>query len=430
MDCENPIPSSPNSNCHNTLLGVAAPRLIVDFTLPFDSFAPSSVETVFKISTSEGTGFDSPEIRKISNKFLGSICIFIPEHSPSHNVQKAAFLSQEAYDRAKASQTGFQKEIFILEPEKWREISSRANGWVDVAAFNHLSFNFEYKWHYDYRPRKVNTSSRGIKFDPALSEPDCLKVGIKAVNIEAIAYPTLIPCLLNFKENIFGYWDDYTSFTADTSPLDDNNLNDLDDGWKTPFRPFSVIVDVEVSDIVARLPFAPNYKLPTGGPLVKLNTIWFELDKHYQETRMQLIISDLDLTFDHIHSGVKVRISDLDSGMHRGNSMIPAFRVRPALSGRKRNAEIMESLLSMHYFFSFRDCNIVDLHSFLLKDAKILIYHWNMHGCKKLKLENFPVMPLLIFLSIYSFGLIKWLLFWMISLRNTNSQENLLSEMK
>ena len=303
MDCENPIPSSPNSDCHNTLLGVAAPRLIVDFTLPFDSFAPSSVETVFKISTSEGTGFDSQDFKLILN--LGSICIFIPEHSPSHNVQKAAFLSQEAYDRAKASQTGFQKEIFILEPEKWREISSRANGWVDVAAFNHLSFNFEYKWHYDYRPRKVNTSSRGIKFDPALSEPDCLKVGIKAVNIEAIAYPTLIPCLLNFKENIFGYWDDYTSFTADTSPLDDNNLNDVDDSWKIPFRPFSVIVDVEVSDIVARLPFAPNYKLPTGGPLVKLNTIWFELDKHYQETRMQLIISDLDLTFDHIHSGVK-----------------------------------------------------------------------------------------------------------------------------
>ena len=303
MDCENPIPSSPNSNCHNTLLGVAAPRLIVDFTLPFDSFAPSSVETVFKISTSEGTKFETHKFTLIL--YSGSICIFIPEHSPSHNVQKAAFLSQEAYDRAKASQTGFQKEIFILEPEKWREISSRANGWVDVAAFNHLSFNFEYKWHYDYRPRKVNTSSRGIKFDPALSEPDCLKVGIKAVNIEAIAYPTLIPCLLNFKENIFGYWDDYTSFAQDTSPLDDKNLNDADDGWKTPFRPFSVIVDVEVSDIVARLPFAPNYKLPTGGPLVKLNTIWFELDKHYQETRMQLIISDLDLTFDHIHSGVK-----------------------------------------------------------------------------------------------------------------------------
>ena len=332
MDCENPIPSSPNSNCHNTLLGVAAPRLIVDFTLPFDSFAPSSVETVFKISTSEGTEFDSQDFKLIL--YLGSICIFIPEHSPSHNVQKAAFLSQEAYDRAKASQTGFQKEIFILEPEKWREISSRANGWVDVAAFNHLTFNFEYKWHYDYRPRKMNTSSRGIKFDPALSEPDCLKVGIKAVNIEAIAYPTLIPCLLNFKENIFGYWDDYTSFTADTSPLDDNNLNDVDDGgWKTPFRPFSVIVDVEVSDIVARLPFAPNYKLPTGGPLVKLNTIWFELDKHYQETRMQLIISDLDLTFDHIHSGVKVRISDLDSGMYRGYSIILVFRIRLALSG-------------------------------------------------------------------------------------------------
>ena len=151
--------------------------------------------------------------------------------------------------------------------------------------------------------------------------------------------------------------------------MDDINLHDTDDGWKIPFRPFSVIVDVEVSDIVARLPFAPNYKLPTGGPLVKLNTIWFELDKHYHETRMQLIISDLDLTFDHIHSGVKVR-----------------------------NLTKSDSEEGIHHFFSFRACNIVDLHFFLLKDAKISIYHWNMHGCKKLKLENFLVMLLSIFL--------------------------------
>ena len=122
--------------------------------------------------------------------------------------------------------------------------------------------------------------------------------------------------------------------------------------------------------------------------------------------------------------------------MNRSNFVLPIFDTRLGNSElyqttrRKQNAGIVESLLNMHDFFSFRDYNIVDLHSFLLKDAKILIYHWNMHGCKKLKLENFPVMLPLIFLSIYSCGLIKWLLFWMILHRNTNSQENLLLEMK
>lgn len=162
--------------------------------------------------------------------------------------------------------------------------------------------------------------------------------------------------------------------------MDDNNLNDADDGWKIPFRPFSVIVDVEVSDIVARLPFAPNYKLPTGGPLVKLNTIWFELDKHYQETRMQLIISDLDLTFDHIHSGVKVRpLFILKIFIHIGD-----------IAQQTDNFSI--------FIYSFLVCNTADLHFSPQKDAKILIYRWSMHGCKKLKLENFLVMHLSIFL--------------------------------
>ena len=35
-----------------------------------------------------------------------------------------------------------------------------------------------------------------------------------------------------------------------------------------------------------------------GGPLVRIPTIWFELDKHYTETRMQLTLSDSDLIFD------------------------------------------------------------------------------------------------------------------------------------
>ena len=75
----------------------------------------------------------------------------MPRHSPAHDVQKAAFLSQASYDAAK-TRANMRPEVYILEPEKWRTYSSRENGFVDVASFNTLSFRFEYQWHYDYRP--------------------------------------------------------------------------------------------------------------------------------------------------------------------------------------------------------------------------------------------------------------------------------------
>ena len=70
----------PNSDSKNRLLAVAVPELTVEFSLPFDSFAPAAVETVFKISTS-----------------LGSLAIYIPKYSPVHQVQKASYLAQESF---------------------------------------------------------------------------------------------------------------------------------------------------------------------------------------------------------------------------------------------------------------------------------------------------------------------------------------------
>ena len=139
-----------------------------------------------------------------------------------------------------------KSDIFILEPEEWRQISSAENGFVDVAAFNSLNFTFEYKWHYDYRPRNFKTNpNKSIKFDPGLSAPDCLKVGIRADSIELVVYPMIIPCLLNFKENVFGYWDMYTPFQNETGPetinIDDQIFEDIS-GWKPPFRPFRYLL--------------------------------------------------------------------------------------------------------------------------------------------------------------------------------------------
>jgi hypothetical protein len=55
---------------------------------------------------------------------------------------------------------------------------------------------------------------------------------------------------------------------------------------------------------MARLPFPPNLTLKNGGPLVKLDSLWFELDKHYTNTRMQLMLSQIDVTFNHLTTGL------------------------------------------------------------------------------------------------------------------------------
>ena len=72
-------------------------------------------------------------------------------------------------------------------------------------------------------------------------EPDCLNVTIRADSIEAVAYPTLIPCVLNFKENVFGYWDDYTPFSMRNSNNSRSSstvvpMENTMDEWKPPFR--------------------------------------------------------------------------------------------------------------------------------------------------------------------------------------------------
>ena len=55
---------------------------------------------------------------------------------------------------------------------------------------------------------------------------------------------------------------------------------------------------------MARLPFPPNLTLDKGGPLVKLDNLWFELDKHYTNTRIQLLLSPIDISFNHETSGI------------------------------------------------------------------------------------------------------------------------------
>ena len=124
--------------------------------------------------------------------------------------------------------------------------------------FKRLELQFEYKWHCDYPPhpklsrRKIG--ARGIKFDPTLSDPDALKVKINAETIEAILYGSLIPAVLNFKENIFGYWDYYTAFSKASESDEVINLQDQvisnsnPEKWTAQFRPFSVIVEVNVKE--------------------------------------------------------------------------------------------------------------------------------------------------------------------------------------
>ena len=116
---------------------------------------------------------------------------------------------------------------------------------------------------------------------------DALKVGIFARDIEAIPYGSIIPAILNFKENIFGYWDEYTSFSSDLISNPGSKAIQIDEmeevisnvpgstpGWEAPFRPFSVIVDVQVQKVTARLPLPPNLTLVNGGPIVMLVQGW------------------------------------------------------------------------------------------------------------------------------------------------------------
>ena len=85
VDWKNPIPDSPQSTCKNQarvfeqklkkpkftlytlnkLLCLAAPQLVVKFDLPFTSFAPNTMETLFKIETVQGKSLSFENFSKI-----------------------------------------------------------------------------------------------------------------------------------------------------------------------------------------------------------------------------------------------------------------------------------------------------------------------------------------------------------------------------
>lgn len=305
VDCNNPVPDLPGSSCKNNLLALAVPELEADFGLPFDSFAPPSVETVFNIKTRQG-----------------SIAIFIPSCSPAHHIQKASHKAQESFQKSLG-----QNRILVYDADYWRKITRGENGFVEIGSCNKLNLTFEYKWNCDYMPHPRYRKKANIKFDPTLSDADFLRARIVAEQIEPVAYGTLVPVLLNVKENVLGFWDQVTPFVPNNSFPNDEiveiNTNtvkvDPESPWIRPFRAFSVVVEVELRDLTARLPLPPNSALENGGPLVKLDFLIFELDKHYTSTRMQLTLSEIDVTFGHKWSDLHL------SGLqYRGSSFFSA----------------------------------------------------------------------------------------------------------
>ena len=89
VDWKNPIPDSPQSTCKNQarvfeqkkntkftlytlnkLLCLAAPQLVVKFDLPFTSFAPNTMETLFKIETVQGKSLENFEKFRKNRLFL------------------------------------------------------------------------------------------------------------------------------------------------------------------------------------------------------------------------------------------------------------------------------------------------------------------------------------------------------------------------
>lgn len=247
----------------------------------------------------------------------------MPPCAPAHHIQKASHKAQESFQRSLG-----QNRVLVYDADYWREITKAENGFVELGSFNKLNLTFEYKWNCDYMPHPKYRKKVKVQYDPMLLEADFLRAKILAEHIEPVAFGTLIPVLLNVKENVLGFWDQVTPFVKESSneceivEINTNTVTDFKQGekdWIRPFRAFSVVVEVELRDLTARLPLPPNSSLQNGGPLVKLDFLIFELDKHYTSTRMQLTLSEIEVTFGHKYADLHL------SGLqYRGSAFFSA----------------------------------------------------------------------------------------------------------
>ncbi|XP_072313657.1 bridge-like lipid transfer protein family member 1 [Eucyclogobius newberryi] len=315
----------------NVYLAACGETLIIDFTLPFNEFVPTTCNTRFSLKA------EDTDMRLNLPECHPSRCSFLTLAKDYQNVK----LPSDMFA------TGDNHGPPPPKPSKprWRNITHTEAGWVDCWSVPNFLLIIDYTWHPIY-PQKAdeqlkqsfsemeesmlsalrppehssgphtsatasNVYSR-MPTDPSELPPDRLHVEMEiSPDSQIILYGPLLRSLLAIKENYFGEDDMYTDFEeAVTSPvlstatssgmgwsplgMEDNEHKDTADLHPLDLRPWDITVLINLYKVHGRLPIHCSSEGPEG-PSGFLERLCFEMKKGYKETLLQLILSPMHI---------------------------------------------------------------------------------------------------------------------------------------
>nr|CAB3258643.1 uncharacterized protein KIAA1109 [Phallusia mammillata] len=304
----------------NAFVGLYGKQLDIDFTLPFDDFLPLTCKIPFKLDLQNG-----------------ELAIFLPESNPARNVllnlsSNMQKWNQDAARESLSAQLCDKKVDSVLETVlskkgKWGLMN--ASDWVKCWQVAALQVVITYSWHPVYLSKtptshhkgpnptrltqqtgmgstdsipKRNTTTKQrtktvVTFDPTTLEADEIRVDLlMAPGSTLYLYGSLLDLLVSIKENYFGYDDVFTDFASGVNKSESRDTSAVVTETENPlnFRPLQVTLDINLSEINGVLPIHPTPVLQNP-PSVKLQKLTFEMDKNYHQTRLQLLLSKLDI---------------------------------------------------------------------------------------------------------------------------------------
>jgi hypothetical protein len=353
-----------SANQENNHLAFCGDLFDLSFALPFDDFLPNTVPLKFWI---HGECLD--------------LSLYLPEISSSRPIILA--MDENASILCRDGQVKRKSELYT---NKWRRVCLKKNGWIDCWSVPILALNIQYIYHpmpspgpdpqadqnlttpekeeILLSPMRIPKTKKPIKwnncqqnFDPTTLEPDEVTVEIEIGSSVLYAYGSILKQFYYLKENIFGEDQHFTdmeesnvknnsrkSAAANSVSVkqQQSNQKEKDDLNKSiseapssveeeekpktfdsrAYRTLNVKVLLTIHDIQAHLMKNCNSNDPPC-PIVLIERLGFEMDKKYQETLLQVLVSPAFL----ISSDTYSRPSK-EKHLKQGHLLLSALQIR------------------------------------------------------------------------------------------------------
>ncbi|KAL5108967.1 hypothetical protein TcWFU_005461 [Taenia crassiceps] len=323
----------------NAFLSFCSEKFSFDFDLPFIDFLPATIPIKFDIAASSA-----------------SLCLSIPETST------LLYLIKEMHENLRLAGSNCKPQknnpFRIIEetlPNPGTSIQDAGKMlhkryWIECWRAPRVHTKIGYTYYPiilaprdpeetalgDLRPEgskaRGPTESELIRsnFDPSYMPADQLDVHVAIPSSQLLFYGALIRYVIHFKENYFGSY----QLPITTEDLEAYGLNEKGDGCLVPpptsacehpgkpdtvvdpreYRPFSVRVTVSIHNLQAHLPTHTSAEIPLC-PTAFLDCIGFEMDKNFNETKLQLLFSPILLcVFDKCNAYRPPNAANLSTG--------------------------------------------------------------------------------------------------------------------